>query len=231
MTELRTSCVAPSIAQVQSRFLTILPRIQTHASIYFRHVSDSQRRADLIAEVVGLSWRWFLELARRGKDASKFSSVLASFAAKAVRIGRRVCGQERAKDAMSTVAQRRHGFSVGKLPDISTLSENPLMEALTDNTQSPVPDQVQFRCDFPAWRRTRTQRDRRIIGSMMAGEGTRCLSRQFGISPSRISQLRREFKTDWHKFCEPRHGHATKASVTTADSTIISAGIVAPQRD
>jgi hypothetical protein len=213
MTELRTSCGVPSISQVQSRFLAILPRIQTHAGIYFRHVSDPQRRADLIAEVVGLSWRWFLELARRGKDATQFSTALASFAAKAVRTGRRVCGQERAKDVLSSVAQQRHGFSVGKLPDFSVLSENPLVEALTDNTQSPVPDQVQFRCDFPAWRRTRTKRDRRIIGSMMAGEGTRCLSRQFGMSPSRISQLRQEFKTDWRNFCEPRHGQAAKTCI------------------
>ena len=40
-------------------------------------------------------------------------------------------------------------FSISKLPDFSTLSDNPLSDALIDNTRSPVPEQVQFRLDFP----------------------------------------------------------------------------------
>ena len=52
-------------------------------------------------------------------------------------------------------AQQRHGFCVGKLPDFSTLSENPLAEALIDNTRTEVPEQVCFRIDFPSWLGTR----------------------------------------------------------------------------
>ncbi len=76
-----------------------------------------------------------------------------------------------------------------------------LADALLDNTVSPVLDQVAFRIDFPAWRRTRTERDRRIIDSMMVGESTARLARLFGVSAARISQLRREFHHDWHSFC------------------------------
>jgi hypothetical protein len=52
---------------------------------------------------------------------------------------------------LSPLAQQRHGFTVGTLPTRSTLSGNPLSEALADNTRSPVPDQVHFRIDFLEW--------------------------------------------------------------------------------
>jgi len=101
-------------ADLQERFLAIRPRILVHARIYFRHVRCGGRKADAIAETVALAWKWFVRLARRGKDARRFPSVLASFAARAVRSGRRLCGQERVRDVLSPVAQQRHGFSVSK---------------------------------------------------------------------------------------------------------------------
>jgi len=103
---------------------------------------------------------------------------------------------------MSERAQQRHGFSVGKLLDQSTLSANPIAEALTDNTRSPVPDQVAFRADFPCWRRSHSQRYRRIIDDMLVGERTLDLARKHGMSPARVSQLRREFHRDWKRFTD-----------------------------
>ena len=193
--------VARSLAKLQARFLQIRDRIEYHARIYFRHIRCSFKQADYIAETIALAWKWFRRLAQKGKDARAFASVLASYAARAVRSGRRVTRQLNAKDVLSEQAQQRHGFYVGKIPDFSTLSENPLAEALIDNTRSPVPEQVQFRLDFPAWLRTRTDRDRRIIGDMMNGQRTLDLSRRYGISPGRISQLRRDFYEDWQRFC------------------------------
>jgi hypothetical protein len=192
---IHSSCFASALEQLQSRFLGILPRIERHAKIYFRHVPSRQKRTDLVAETVALAWKWFVRLAEKGRDGTQFPMTLASYAAKAVRSGRRVCGQERARDA-----QQRHGFCVGKLPDFSTESTNPLAEALTDNTRSPVPDQVQFRCDFPAWLRTRTQRDRRLIERMAMRERTKDLARKFRLSESRIRQLRQDFHEDWNRF-------------------------------
>jgi len=68
------------------------------------------------------------------------------------------------------------------------------------NTQTPVPDQVAFRIDFPRWRGTRSERDRRVIDALLAGGRTRDVSRQFGLSPGRVSQLRRDFLEDWRRF-------------------------------
>ncbi len=186
----------------QQRFLGILPKIRTHAKVYFRHVRCRYKRDDLIAETVALAFKWFKSLDARGKDATLFPSTLASYAAKAVRCGRKLCGQVKAKDALNELTQQRRGFVVTKLPDYSTLSENPLQDALQDNTLTPIPDQVHFRVDYPAWRRTRSNRDKRLIDAMALNERTMNLSRQFKISPARISQLRREFHDSWILFTD-----------------------------
>jgi hypothetical protein len=65
-----------------------------------------------------------------------------------------------------------------------------------------VPEQVAFRLDFPAWRRTRCERDRGILDDLMAGERTGDVARRHGLSAGRVSQLRREFRDDWLRFCD-----------------------------
>ena len=93
-------------------FLAILPRILEHGCIYFRHLKCPHRKEEALAEVRALAWKWFARLAERGKDPSTFVSALATYAARAVRCGRRVCGHERVKEVLSPVAQRRHGSAV-----------------------------------------------------------------------------------------------------------------------
>ena len=97
-------------ASLHASFLLILPRIRTHGQVYFRSV-DREKREELISEMVALCWRWFVRLAENGKDASLFPSALATFAARAVRGGRRCAGQERARRAvvLRPAAARLHG--------------------------------------------------------------------------------------------------------------------------
>jgi hypothetical protein len=178
-----------------------LPRIERHGAVRFRHVRCPALKQELLAELRGLCWQWFLRLVERNRDALALASTLADFAARAVRSGRRVCGHERARDVLSPVAQRRHGFAVRRLPTQSTLTGTPLAEALCDNTRTPPDEQAQFRCDFPAWRASRSERDRRLIDDLMLGERTGAVARGFGLSPGRVSQLRREFHEDWARFC------------------------------
>jgi DNA-directed RNA polymerase specialized sigma24 family protein len=191
----------PSAASLHARFLPLLPRIETHARIYFRHIKCCDRKQDCVQEVISLCWKWFVRLAERGKDAAGFVRTLATLAARSVRSGRRVCGQEKAGDVLSPIAQNRYDFAVGTLPEVETLTDNPLMEALHDNTVSPVPDQVCFRVDFAQWLATLTPRNREIAQDMALRYATWELSQKYGISPSRISQLRRAFHDDWTRFC------------------------------
>jgi hypothetical protein len=202
-----------NIVDLHRIFVSLMPRIEKHGHVYFRHKTPDKRE-ELIAEMVGVSWRWFVRLVQRGKDPTAFVSAIASYAARAVNAGRRVCGMEKPKDVLSPLAQCQKGFKVESIPT-STCSHETLYsvvagqrqqdvfeERLRDNTQTPVPDQVSFRLDFPAWLQTRTDRDRHLIEALMAGERTMDVAEKHGLSPARISQLRREFLEDWEKFWE-----------------------------
>jgi hypothetical protein len=181
-------------------FLSILPRIKRHASIFFRHIRCQGQRDDCIAETIALAWGWFVRMAQRGKDASSFASVFACLAARAVRSGRRLCGQTPAQDALSPIAQQRHGFTISSLPQASSLDGNAFDEALVDNTQTPPDEQASFRIDFSAWRSSRSDRDSHLIDDLMIGRRTCDVARRYGLTPGRVSRLRREFHDDWQGF-------------------------------
>ena len=105
---------------------------------------------------------------------------------------------------------------VSTLPAYETLSTNPFSEALADNTQTPVDEQVCFRCDFPAWLHTLTQRNRRVAEDLMRGERTLDTARKYRISAGRVSQLRREFQRDWLRFQDEWPAEATMSRVGVA---------------
>jgi hypothetical protein len=204
-----------STADLHTGFLPLLPKIVTHARITFRRDRCRARKEEAIQECVSLAWKWYISLSERGKDVTQFPMVFVYLVVKAVRCGRRFCGQEKAHDVLSSQAQRRHGFTVESLP-ISTRTAfedlyaaphgqrhlDAFEERLQDNTQTPVPDQVQFRIDFPAWLQTLTARERRLIRAMAQNERTKDLSRRFEVSAARISQLRREFELGWTSYCD-----------------------------
>jgi len=192
----------PSFDHVQATFLAALPRIERHAKVVFRGERCHEKKADLIAEVRALCFKWWRRLLERQKNPMAFVSTLATYACRAVRSGRRLCGQLRPRDVHSERARQEHGFTVSSIPQISTLNANPLSEALTDNTVSPIPDQVQFRCDFPEWLGSHSRRDRKIAVEMAKGERTKVLARRFKLSPARVSQLRRAFHDDWQRFTD-----------------------------
>jgi hypothetical protein len=210
-----TSFPVISINELQDQFVAVLlPRIETHASIVFRE-QDADTKADLTTECGALAWKWFVRLANRGKDATRFPASFASMVVRAVRCGRRAARMEGAKDVLSRRAQQRHGFRVERLPGVvrtprqsldgaaGSQRRHDVLEArLRDNTVTPPPDQAQFRVDFPAWLATLTDRQRRLVLAMSMNERTKDLAGQVRLSPARISQLRREFRERWNDFCD-----------------------------
>jgi len=205
---------SPSIEGLHTVFLTLLPRILLHGEVVFRHTKCTHQKEEFLCEMLALTWKWLLRLRELGKNPLEFPGVLADFAARAVKAGRRLCGKHKGKDVLNPLAQRRHDFVVERLPSSTCRSHEsrysvPLgqqaqdaMEAqLQDNRQTPVPEQVCFRLDFPAWVGSRSERDRRIIDDLLQGERTLDVADKHGLSPGRISQLRREFMQDWRTFC------------------------------
>jgi hypothetical protein len=188
-----------ALARLQATFLnSIMPKVVAHGRVHFRGLK-AERQEECIAEMVALAWAWHRRLAERGKDSTRFPTAIAKFAACGVGNGRKLAGTDRANDVLSPSAQRRHGFLVSALPEVSTLSDNPLAEALHDNTQTPD-EQCAFRIDFPAWRASRAERDRRVLDDLMLGERTLDVAGKYGLSPGRVSQLRREFLLDWRRY-------------------------------
>lgn len=198
---------------LHARFLTILPTIERHGQIYFRHEKCSAKKADRIAEMVGLAWQWFVRLTERGKDATGFPSALAVLAARSVRCGRRIAGMVKTSDVMNERTQYRRGFVVVPLPSSTATphedrldkphgqrQQDEFEQRLQHNLVTPVDEQVQFKLDFAAWLHTLTARERRLIRAMLRNERTKDLSRYFEVSPGRVSQLRRQFRDDWRRF-------------------------------
>jgi hypothetical protein len=190
----------PTRSELEARFTTILPVIDRYAPMVARRRRCPGLNEDAVAELTGLTWAYFVHLAKKGRDATRFPASLVYRAAQHVKSGRRLCGQEPAKDPLSWTCRRRRGFTVDRLPDFAKLEGNAYDEALHDNSRTPPPDQAAFRCDWPAFLRTRSDRDRALIGQMAMGERTLDLADAFEISPARVSQKRREFMDDWAKF-------------------------------
>jgi hypothetical protein len=199
-----------SVAVLDMQFLALVPRIETHARILFRGVRCPVTREDRVAECVALAWKWFLRLTERGKDVSQFPMAFAALVARAVKCGRRLCGQERARDALSLLAQQRHGFRVGSLPastrrDHEDLYADPhgqalldaFEERLQDNAVTPPPDAAAFRVDWPLFLRGLTRRDREMAAFLSLGNSGKATAAKFGLSPGRVTQLRQQWCRAW----------------------------------
>lgn len=184
------------------RFTAALPRIVRHAQVVFRHVKCWHTKQDKVQEVRSLCWKWVRALNKVGKAWWEFVSQLASYACRAVKSGRKVTGMISAKDVLNEMTQARKGFYVGKLVEQETLSDNPITDALIDNTQTPVDEQVAFRLDFPAWRGTYDERRQRIMDALALSHRTKDVAAKFKMSEGRVSQLRREFMDDWQRFTD-----------------------------
>lgn len=180
-----------AVSTWQAGFLAVLPAVQTHAKIQFRHLPPCHRE-DAIQEAIASACASYQSLAARGRLHVAHPGTLATFALNFVRNGRHVGGhQDAAKDVLSPVAQRRHSFACR--------SADWRQVAIAER-RDPIPDTAAFRIDFAAWLKSLTRRDRRIIAAFLRGEGTGEVAERFGITAARVSQLRRRYEREWGMF-------------------------------
>ena len=55
----------PALAMHATFLAEVLPRVERHGRIYFRHVRCHDRKEELLAELRGLAWKWYARLVRR----------------------------------------------------------------------------------------------------------------------------------------------------------------------
>ena len=202
------SAVPQSSSNWQAGFLNVLPAVQTHAQIQFRGL-PAEKREQAIQEAIASACVSYQLLAAQGKLNVARPGTLAMYAVNFVRNGRHIGGrQDAAKDAMSQVAQSRHHFKTASYDRFEREAGEWRQVAIEDR-KTPIPDLAAFRIDFAQWLKTITRRDRRIILTLAGGERTSAVANRFGISPARVSQLRRKYEQLWRTFQgEPATGEA-----------------------
>jgi hypothetical protein len=191
-------------------FASALPRVRAVARFATRRVPCPEAREELEAEAVALAWRCYVALLRRGKEPDTFVTTIARRAAQGALAGRRVCGAERVRDALSPLARLRGRVRVDRLGDrVPDRRRRPgeviARELAAADPRVRVPDQAAFRVDFPRFRGGLTPGTRACLDLLAAGWGTGEAAARLGVSPGRVSQLRRELAEKWAAFHdEPR---------------------------
>jgi len=186
-------------------FLTMLPVIHAYARGAFAHLNPEARQ-DMIQEVVANALVAYVRLYQQGRVALAYPTVLARYGVAQVRDGRRVGTKLNIKDPLSRYCQKRKGVVVERL-DRFDEEDNQWQEAVVEDPHTPVFEQVQFRCDFPAWLNTLHRRDRRIAETLALGHRTQDVARRFQVSEGRVSQLRRELAGSWREFVGETQGN------------------------
>ncbi|MEX1224392.1 MAG: hypothetical protein WEA31_07580 [Pirellulales bacterium] len=188
------------------RFLSMLPRIQRLARRAFRDCL-SEQRDELVAEVVANSYCAFIRLVERDKQDVAFATPLANFAIRQVRCGRRVGAKLNVRDISSPHSQLVHDIYQVRL-DRYNAKTGDWHEVLVEDRRASPADIAAVRIDFAAWLRSLPDRLRRIALFLASGETTSAAAKQFGLTPGRISQMRRELMAAWEAF----HGEGCPAT-------------------
>jgi hypothetical protein len=180
-------------------FLPLVPIVERHAQVVFRHLPPSDRE-EFACEAVAAAFLAYLSLTARGQDPFQFPSLLATRTVQHVQSDRHVGGSLNRQDVLSRADQRSQGFAVQSLDRLGPGNGDAWWEAVTDHSQTPPDEAAAFRVDFPDWLGTRTDRDRCLIQDLAAGERPTDVAARYGLSRGRISQLRREYEADWLRF-------------------------------
>ena len=112
-------------------------------------------------------------------------------------------GRSSMRDVNSQHAQLNKGIKVERL-DHYDEDEDGWQEIVVEDRRAGPAEIAATRIDFAAWLRTLTRRERQIAAALATGETTGATARKFGVSPSRISQFRRQFKEAWDFYVADR---------------------------
>jgi hypothetical protein len=182
----------------QTNFLAVLPAVQTHASIQFGRLRP-EAREEATAATVARAFVDYGHLAKRHRLAHAYAGTLASYAVRRVRAHRSVGGHQTAKDVLSPIAQKRHGFTLASLSPWDA-AEDTWREVVVESRRVSPADRAAFDLDFAQWLSRWPARHRRLINGLAASERVTDLAKRFRVSLGRISQLRRRYAASWQKF-------------------------------
>ena len=187
-----------SQAAAHDKFLGMLPLIRHQARLAFRTALPEQKD-ELVAEVVANAYATFSRLVERGKTDLAYATPLAQFAIRQVCAGRRIGGTPGARDLMSVTGSARHGLKREPMYRWVRATRGWRELLIEDKTAGPA-ETAAARIDFATWLRRLPARARAVASALAAGESGCEAAARFGVSTTRISQLRVQLKADWEQF-------------------------------
>lgn len=176
----------------QAQFVAMLPEIERRLQRAFRQL-DPESREDAIAESVIHSLLSYVRLVDQCRADSISPSNLAWYAALAVKRGRPACSHMNGKEPLSRYAQVGNGIQFEQ-------RHGNWMDLLVEDTRASVPDQVAAKLDVGAWFATLPRRMKQIARDLAYGSSTSEVAEKHGVTPGRISQLRRTLEASWTAF-------------------------------
>jgi hypothetical protein len=182
----------------QAGFLAVLPAVQTHAKIRFRHLRAEQRE-EAIQEAIAFACVSYQRLVGQGKQEALRSATLAEFAVRRVRNGRFVACRQHSQDVLGPFVHQKRGFEVRSLTP-SREDQGGWQATLIECKRVLPSDMAAFRIDLEQWLASFSQRHRQIITTLASGERTAAVAEQFGLTAGRVSQLRRRYERHWLAF-------------------------------
>ena len=193
----------------QEQFLEMLPQIRSQASRAFRCLHP-EHREDLTHEFIVNAFRAYVNLVRRGRANTAYSTPLANFAIRQVIAGRRVGSRSRVADVMSPFARSARGIVVESLDS----EQGAWRAVLVEDRRATPAATAAARIDMAAWFREMSDKHRVIASALAMGETASEVAKQFGLSRARVSQIRRLLKASWETF----QGEEERQSVDKASN-------------
>ena len=181
----------------QSNFMSIMPAVQTHASVCFRKLNPTDQE-EATAEAIARACVTYANLVRQKKLDRVYAGNIATFAVKAVNSGRRVGGHQNRKDVLSPTAQKTKNITMASLSPWST-PDNTWRDLLLESKRVSPADQACFNVDFHEWLKSWPERHRQIIAALAAGHRGKAVARMFGVTEGRVCQIRARYRRSWEQ--------------------------------
>ena len=182
----------------QAGFVAMLPALERFLRITFRDLS-AEAQTDAIENAIVNCLLAYARLFEQGRAEAATASSLARYAALHTRRGRLACCRMNSKEPLSRYAQLGKGFRVEPLYHRNPDDDIWINDAI-DTRQASVADRVAIKLDFMAWLGSLCRRTRRIAVDLARGFSTSEVARKYGVTPGRVSQLRRELHNGWCQF-------------------------------
>jgi hypothetical protein len=170
-----------SLATLQDSFVTYLPHLRRIARYAFRHL-EPERRAEAVSNTIALCWKAWHRLGELDKaDSPGILRAIVWYSVKQTKAGRKIDWAGKPRDVLSLRSFGKVRFDPWNLEDYV-------------GKETPIPEQVIFRVDVPAFLATLTTRQRNLALDLAQGMTTTEAAAKYNRSPGAISQFRRRFK-------------------------------------